>query len=251
MTNLTCVTCGTGLTGKQRAHCSRPCAIKADSAKRRETGARRNYAHTRVCPICTATFKGKSAQVYCSKQCQLDSCREQSMAAMQAGFEAWRLEQQSVVRYQRPRVWLGGEVKSGVGFTTGPCQHCRKSFTSVNLTGRYCSDRCGKAAGAGRREQRRGKFYMPPTRRNEIAHLFGWVCHLCQTPIPSNVDYTHPLSLTMDHVIPRSVGATPDDSPRNLLPAHRHCNAARGNRPIEQPSFYLAHLARLGIELAA
>jgi 5-methylcytosine-specific restriction endonuclease McrA len=42
--------------------------------------------------------------------------------------------------------------------------------------------------------------------------------------------YFHPLSATLDHIIPQSHMLIPDHSDRNLRLAHRSCNSARGDR---------------------
>lgn len=50
---------------------------------------------------------------------------------------------------------------------------------------------------------------------------WGTVCHLCRT---EGAD-------TADHLTPRSRGGA-DDVERNLRPAHRACNIARGAMPL-------------------
>lgn len=54
---------------------------------------------------------------------------------------------------------------------------------------------------------------------------YGHVCWLCGLP----------RSNTADHVIPRSKGGAVYDL-RNLAPAHRRCNEARGNRVASGPT---------------
>jgi 5-methylcytosine-specific restriction protein A len=51
------------------------------------------------------------------------------------------------------------------------------------------------------------------------------VCHLCGM-------YINDGERSVDHVIPRSLNGTDDID--NLRPAHKLCNSARGNRPIEE-----------------
>lgn len=58
---------------------------------------------------------------------------------------------------------------------------------------------------------------------------YGRTCHLCMTEIPDEAKHPHPLSLTLDHILPRSLGGT--DELENLRPAHRVCNLRRQNRP--------------------
>lgn len=54
-------------------------------------------------------------------------------------------------------------------------------------------------------------------------------CHLCGKPMLPEVSQ-HPHSATFDHLVPASQGGTRATS--NLKLAHRHCNHARGNKPL-------------------
>ena len=59
----------------------------------------------------------------------------------------------------------------------------------------------------------------------------GVPCHLCGFPIADWVVYQHhPLSGTIDHIIPRSMGGT--DRASNRAPAHACCNWERGTQEI-------------------
>ncbi|MEV5538488.1 HNH endonuclease signature motif containing protein [Saccharopolyspora shandongensis] len=52
-------------------------------------------------------------------------------------------------------------------------------------------------------------------------------CWLCGHSIDADLPPTHPLSYTVDHVVPRSKGGAPTLD--NAKPAHRRCNSRRGN----------------------
>lgn len=65
--------------------------------------------------------------------------------------------------------------------------------------------------------------------RAAVIDAYGIVCHLCGLPCRRDVGYLHPLFMTVDHVLPRSLGGTDDLA--NLRPAHRRCNLQRGARP--------------------
>lgn len=70
------------------------------------------------------------------------------------------------------------------------------------------------------------------TLRARVITRWGTVCWLCHKPIDLNVEHPHPDSFTIDHVLPRAHGG--GDDVRNLRPAHRRCNNARGHshRPV-------------------
>lgn len=75
---------------------------------------------------------------------------------------------------------------------------------------------------AGARWERIRKIVLSPT------YL---VCWLCRKPINKGLHHTHPMSKTVDMVIPISKGGDPYDID-NLRPAHRYCNTSRGNRTV-------------------
>ncbi|MFG2328263.1 HNH endonuclease [Streptomyces sp. NPDC048604] len=54
-------------------------------------------------------------------------------------------------------------------------------------------------------------------------------CWLCGHNIGYQLDARHPLSFTLDHLVPLSRGGKLLD-PANARPAHRRCNSAKGNR---------------------
>ncbi|MEU0359929.1 HNH endonuclease [Streptomyces cyaneofuscatus] len=63
----------------------------------------------------------------------------------------------------------------------------------------------------------------------------GGPCWLCGHNIDTSLDAKHPMSFTLDHLVPLSRGGDLLD-PANARAAHRRCNSARGNRAtIPQP----------------
>ena len=67
----------------------------------------------------------------------------------------------------------------------------------------------------------------------EIADRDGWRCRLCGRPIRRDLKWPHPLSLTMDHIVPLkpAEGGTPGlDVRSNVQAAHSSCNISKGNR---------------------
>ena len=54
-------------------------------------------------------------------------------------------------------------------------------------------------------------------------------CHLCGEPIDYKADWLHPLSFTIDHIIPIARGGA--DELANLAPAHRKCNRDKADGP--------------------
>ncbi|MFF9625434.1 HNH endonuclease [Streptomyces griseosporeus] len=60
-------------------------------------------------------------------------------------------------------------------------------------------------------------------------------CWLCGHDINYDLDPRHPLSFTLDHLIPISRGGSLLD-PANARAAHRRCNSSKGNRSTPRPS---------------
>lgn len=248
MTKRTCTVCNLTLDGTKRKYCSRQCASRALTLHRIATGHRTDRNHPKVCELCAVEFKGRTTSRFCSLACQHAGTR----ASRAATYSANRAPGNSLVVYYKPRVWLGHRIPSGIGFTNGRCADCGQTFTRESLIARYCSDRCSQRAKTRRAHTRRGEFNLPPSIRMGVVLLHGAACHLCATPIDDTAHPNSPLALTMDHLVPRSTGDTPDDSPSNLRPAHRYCNSTRGNRPIQTPDFYRERLdAFLAVNQAA
>ncbi|MFE0875362.1 HNH endonuclease [Streptomyces smyrnaeus] len=74
-----------------------------------------------------------------------------------------------------------------------------------------------------------------PYRRLVAAQkALGLPCWICGHNIDYQLDARHPLSFTLDHLVPLSKGGGRLD-PANARSAHRRCNSARGNRTSPTP----------------
>lgn len=58
------------------------------------------------------------------------------------------------------------------------------------------------------------------------------VCGICGKPVDFSYRYPHPLSPTVDHIIPVAKGGHPSDI-SNLQLAHRCCNRQKSDKLIE------------------
>ncbi|MGY1498556.1 HNH endonuclease [Streptomyces sp. QTS52] len=59
-------------------------------------------------------------------------------------------------------------------------------------------------------------------------------CWLCGHNIGYELDARHPMSFTLDHLIPLTRGGSLLDR-ANARAAHRRCNSSRGNRVTQTP----------------
>ncbi|QOV99523.1 HNH endonuclease [Rhodococcus pyridinivorans] len=62
----------------------------------------------------------------------------------------------------------------------------------------------------------------------EIFERDGWVCSLCSTAIDQGLSYPHPMSASIDHIVPVAEGG--EHSRANVAAAHLVCNMRKGVR---------------------
>lgn len=62
----------------------------------------------------------------------------------------------------------------------------------------------------------------------EVFERGAWACGICAEPIPRVVLWPHPLSPSLDHIVPLSLGGA--HSYENTQPAHLACNMSKGAR---------------------
>lgn len=104
------------------------------------------------------------------------------------------------------------------------CEVCQEPFTTTDSRRIYCGDECAERR-HHRRPNRRG--WVDQYTRLKILERDGWQCYLCDRPIDRELAYPHPLSKSVDHVIPVSAGGS--GRPENLRAAHLVCNYAKGD----------------------
>jgi len=245
-----CVICSKELTGRQTSVCSRTCSIKHNGNKRREAGKLRKenmtpeaYARKsaagkrdsdkhrssrlalRVCAVCGETrWINKThakTRLTCSAVCysylQLPNgwSKSTDMVTYTESAEVAK----KPVSLTKPRV-----IKpQGPWFRAGYCRICACAFVSRKFD-TFCSETCRRELRTRRRES-----WISASHRKSLYERDGWTCLICYEPV--SVDrYSHetynPHYPSLDHIVPKSLGGTHDDS--NLRTAHVHCNSLRG-----------------------
>lgn len=218
-----CESCGKVLTGHRRRYCDKTCANRAFNARRRADGRlaelrertkdksaawnkanrhryRDKYRDRRDCISCGTEFEVRAGEPTkaCSKPC---------LTYMKTG--SWP---QSRIPWKTcPDC---GDVRIDEGVPR--CRPCRDIAQRLYL-----------ARKAQRRYQKYGWYDISVERRYAIYARDGWVCQLCQEPIDKAVGVYDDWSPSLDHIVPRSLGGTHEDS--NLRLAHRWCNSVRGD----------------------
>lgn len=106
---------------------------------------------------------------------------------------------------------------------------------------RYCSPACTEAnrnrANWKHVQKRRARLRnneYEPFDRNEIFDRDSWVCGLCDEAIDPSLTWPAPGSVSLDHVIPVSLGGP--HTRDNVQAAHLGCNVIKGNRVLEEAS---------------
>lgn len=85
-----------------------------------------------------------------------------------------------------------------------------------------------KVAWQARRALTRG---APDAEKFDYTDIFerdGWVCGICTLPVDRDLKWPHPMSASLDHITPVSLGGC--HSPENVQCSHLTCNVRKGNR---------------------
>jgi hypothetical protein len=132
------------------------------------------------------------------------------------------------------------------------CRHCGKGFVHVrnawHWPSDFCSEECSAAArlatqrrarrarrqrglddrGRHRSRARRFGVAYEPVSSRRVMERDGWRCALCGKKIRRDAKAPHPLSASLDHIIPMSKGGP--HSYANVQAAHFRCNSLKRDR---------------------
>ena len=209
-----CAFCGEvlvrrGSRGPLPTYCSARCRSAAGYLRAKTSGrVRRKPTPPRVweCVQCGAPFEGRKRK-YCSKQCgrvaerqnpkrrcEVSGCDRPYRARGMCGphYNEWHHE----VKGRKPSVWSDARRDAA--------QRRRALKRNVTTGGRVL--------------------------RSEIARRDEYRCHLCGEKVDMKVAWPDPMSPSLDHVVPLSLGGT--HGPANVKLAHLWCNTKKGARGI-------------------
>lgn len=85
--------------------------------------------------------------------------------------------------------------------------------------------------------RRRAAGYGLPAQTLDLDALWlssGGACGICAGPIDRRLEWPHPDSPSIDHILPLSMGGAHEQE--NAQWAHLACNLRKGNRPSETPA---------------
>lgn len=247
-----CITCGNGLTGRQKSHCSQICASKTFNAQRvadgRLKGVKKsvkakawveNAKEERECAACGNTFMvyrynvSKHCSPRCGLQMSLGSCKlpldhpvmigiaTKHRAERIAKIEA-RVRERELNAYRR--IWVSGR-----------CKRCGESFIAewmsmpdLSRQPQYCSTNCGERSAKDRRNAIKRDAFVANVYRYQIFERDNWICQLCFKPIDRDVKAGELMSVSLDHILALANGGTHE--PSNTQTAHFICNSLKGDR---------------------
>lgn len=130
-------------------------------------------------------------------------------------------------------------------------EECGVTFTPKSEKQRCCTEKHGKllwnreSRADGRQvhqpwnDRRRDNYHRRRARRKKaatgarvelsaIAARDKWTCQICRKAVDRTLIWPHPMSPSLDHVVPLSKGGAHD--PANVQLAHLDCNTVKGNR---------------------
>ena len=167
-------------------------------------------------------------------------CRTCQAAAVEA-FQVKRSQQAKLRRWaeatERLLVAAEGTVAPTVWCAVA-CATCSTSFLTRwwgKSTSTCCSEQCAAANlqsvrrdAKHRRRARERNAFVAKVSRAKIYARDRWRCGICDRLVAQNRVAPHPLSPTIDHIIPLSKGGSHE--PSNVRLAHFICNSRRGDR---------------------
>ncbi len=253
-----CAFCGASFipfnNRKAQRFCSSSCCYKAKAARRQHP--------VRECEWCghlyPVTNRGKSgaARKYCSSTCLGHSRRPTSSpvpwaqclvcerwfvthgsktCSLECGEmrakRAWRY-QGAVTRGQPCRVNCRGcGIEMEYLYTSGIRRWCERCKAQRKLEAKRLSRRGSQSYRA--KARRLGVSYEPVNVQRVFARD-GWRCGLCGKKVNRKFRYPHPMSASLDHIVPMNATDLGEHSYRNTQCAHLRCNVLKGRRGSSQ-----------------
>lgn len=184
--------------GRPRKHCSSACRIKTQRQKAKSS----RISSDVICRACgqqfTRSIKKGGLKLFCSETCKHE-------------------------RYKRN------------------CEICESVFCTSNVERKTCGTACGREllernryrvfASAADRWRHQGNLRRAKTAGaerfspREIFERDGWCCGICGQKVDEGLAHPHPLSASLDHVIPISAGGA--HARRNVQCSHLGCNSRK------------------------
>lgn len=225
-----CVGCGADLSTKQKSMrqqaCSRDCA--------RATHGLPPGSTSYVCVGCSQEFQPNpgrpTATTYCSSKCARSHVKAEALSRHErecvecgTGFDPRTQHGRTSKNVRCPNCRTGPRAP----LEWGSCADCGAEFLG-DPQRRYCSRTCSQTSQyrVGRARRRLSDSSIDRVPFFSVADQCGGRCGICGSDVNLDLKNPHPLSATIDHIIPLS---HPDSSHDlgNLQLAHLSCNSSK------------------------
>ena len=211
-----CKTCGKEITRRQHGkedkmmYCSRKCSYADIENWPNHTRHRDSTKYCRVyfvkCPVCGKLYSKRVAYGKpngCSVSCQ-------------SAFLRWQAKEYYRIRHKR------------IGFR---CKWCGKNVEPKDGSKLrdFCSTRCMKRFGTYHYKIKKLETTKDSMEKFSPLKIFmrdGWKCQICGGKINREVKAPHPMSGSIDHIIPLAKGG--QHTKANVRCAHFICNSRKG-----------------------
>jgi len=193
----------------------------------------------RACPVCGTTFPIPTGpaqfKVHCSVPCRNQAKQERRDLAT------------GVVRKRRETTPRRFDLSMMV-----QCADCEALFIPTHPLQRYCCIPCRHRHNADLSLARGHSSYVgwSPARQaayqrrsalvrgatapgdrivpRDVFERDGWICGLCDASVDPSLNYPDPMSVSLDHIVPVSLGGMHAMS--NVQCSHLFCNLSKNNR---------------------
>lgn len=211
---------------------------------------------SQLCPACDGEVPpatGYRPRKYCSTACRAwayyhpGEKRQRERSCAVCGADISHRTYKAKTCSQRCDGIMRGTIRAEP-LPDATCATCSTTFPAKRIDATYCSDECREK---GRRLRARTKKKRPytdadrdryhrkrarrkqaatgePVRREEIAARDKYRCGVCRKKVNMKLQWPHPMSPSLDHIDPLSLGGPHD--PANIRLTHLQCNVSRGNR---------------------
>jgi 5-methylcytosine-specific restriction endonuclease McrA len=175
----------------------------------------------RSCAGCGSVFapgpRERNPRKWCSERCRVGAARR-------------RNPERRADYFRRTYIPAAGK----------PCANCGARM-SDRPNFKYCSTvECKRRANRERVtasvQARRARLANVPAERFHSHEIFardGWECGICRGPVDPAVRFPHPLSASLDHVVPLAAGG--HHTRTNTRLTHLTCNRRKGGKHIPPP----------------
>lgn len=192
-----------------------------------------NIKKDQICSNCKNVFHSVYISKYCSRECMGITFRKQEL-------KKCKLCNAEFLPKGENNVYCSKECRNAKKKLV--CEYCKKEFYSKHESTKYCSRICASKSWFEINTFARRSYQRKRTEKKkglnadnidylEIFNRDKWICQLCNKKVNKDLKHPHPMSATIDHIIPLSKGGTHET--KNVQLAHYLCNMKKGNRTTE------------------